>query len=147
MIAGADLLLLAHAGATWFLVGLIWIVQVVHYPLFAHVGRDRFVEYESSHKARITWVVAPAMFAELGLAVALVFALSGTALTLAWLGLGMVALNWILTFFVQVPLHARLSRGFDGAAHRRLVRTNWARTVCWSVRGVLALVLIASNTG
>ena len=31
-------LLAAHAAATWALVGLIWTVQVVHYPLFALVG-------------------------------------------------------------------------------------------------------------
>jgi hypothetical protein len=128
-------------------VGLIWIVQVVHYPLFVSVGADHFVEYESSHKVRITWVVAPGMFAELGLAVALVFALSGTALVLAWAGLVMLAFNWGSTFFVQVPLHARLSGGFDASAHRLLVRTNWARTACWSARGVLALVMIAQHTG
>ena len=30
---------LVHAAATWFLVGLIWIIQVVHYPLFAWSAR------------------------------------------------------------------------------------------------------------
>jgi hypothetical protein len=28
-------LLLAHAAATLFMVGVIWFVQLVHYPLFA----------------------------------------------------------------------------------------------------------------
>ena len=32
------LLLLLHAGATFFMCGLIWFVQIVHYPLFAQVG-------------------------------------------------------------------------------------------------------------
>ncbi|MFY0528690.1 hypothetical protein ACN28I_37835 [Archangium gephyra] len=31
------LVLLAHAAATLFMVGLIWFVQVVHYPLFSRV--------------------------------------------------------------------------------------------------------------
>lgn len=31
-------LLLVHAAATWAMVGLVWFVQVVHYPLFAQVG-------------------------------------------------------------------------------------------------------------
>ena len=34
------LLLLLHAAATLFMTGLIWFVQVVHYPLFARVGED-----------------------------------------------------------------------------------------------------------
>ena len=32
------LVFLLHLGATLALVGLIWTVQVVHYPLFAGVG-------------------------------------------------------------------------------------------------------------
>ena len=40
--------LLAHAAATLFMVGLIWFVQVVHYPLFARVGPDAFVPYAAA---------------------------------------------------------------------------------------------------
>ena len=32
------LILLIHTAATWYLVGLVWFVQVVHYPLFSRVG-------------------------------------------------------------------------------------------------------------
>ena len=42
---------------------------------------------------------------------------------------------------VQVPLHRRLQGGFDAAAHRRLVRTNWLRTAAWTLRAALALRL------
>jgi hypothetical protein len=35
------LVLLANLAATFFMVGLIWFVQIVHYPLFGQVGRDR----------------------------------------------------------------------------------------------------------
>jgi hypothetical protein len=59
---GADkLLLLAHSAATLFLVGLIWFVQVVHYPLLAQVGTGEFVAYAASHgqawTARGGWVL------------------------------------------------------------------------------------------
>ncbi len=37
------LILLIHAAATWYLVGLIWFVQVVHYPLFGKVAGQRVV--------------------------------------------------------------------------------------------------------
>ena len=55
-----ELLLLAHAGTTLFMVGLVWFVQVVHYPLFGRVGEDEFVAY-----SRLTgWVVGPPMLLE-----------------------------------------------------------------------------------
>lgn len=136
------IVLLAHAGATWFMSGVIWIVQVVHYPLFAGVGADRFADYERAHQRRITRVVAPAMFVELGLAIALVLMLDGPALRLAWAGLALLAVNWVSTFAVQVPAHTSLAGGFDERAHKRLLATNWVRTAAWSARGVIALVMI-----
>lgn len=46
--------------------GVIWFVQVVHYPLFAKVGESAFTTYESLHTIRTGWVVAPMMILELG---------------------------------------------------------------------------------
>lgn len=120
------------------MVGLIWMVQVVHYPLFAGVGLDGYAGYQRSHMARITWIVAPAMFVELGTALLLVVQL-GTPL--AWAGAALLALVWLSTFAVQVPLHGRLARAFDPAVHRTLIATNWARTLLWTARGALALLL------
>jgi len=140
-------LLLAHAGVTWFMAGVIWIVQVVHYPLFAGVGADGFADYERAHKRRITYIVAPAMFAELGLAIALLLVLDGAALRLAQAGLALLAVNWISTFAVQVPAHTSLAGGFDERAHRRLLSTNWIRTACWSARGVAGLAMVFAHAG
>ncbi|MEO1480367.1 MAG: hypothetical protein AAFV01_17515, partial [Bacteroidota bacterium] len=66
-------LLLLHLLATLTMFGAIWIVQVVHYPLFSGVGVERWAAYEAAHQTRITWVVGPAMLLELGTAVALVW--------------------------------------------------------------------------
>ena len=97
--------LIANAAAAWFLTGLIWIVQVVHYPLFASVGREVFASYEAAHARLITLVVGPVMLLELAAAVALAFvrpaSVPGWA---AWAGLGLLAAIWISTFLVQVPL-------------------------------------------
>jgi hypothetical protein len=45
---------------------------------------------------------------------------------------------------VQVPLHERLSAGWDAAAHQRLVASNWVRTVLWTVRAVLVAAMLAA---
>jgi hypothetical protein len=58
-----------------------------------------------------------------------------------------VALIWGTTGLVQVPLHAALTEGFDPAAHRRLVRTNWIRTVAWALRAALVLWMVGRAAG
>ena len=53
-----------HMFSTLAMVGLIWFVQVVHYPLFSSVGQSPFPEYERLHQKRTTLVVAPLMLIE-----------------------------------------------------------------------------------
>lgn len=133
-----------HAAATLALVGLIWTVQVVHYPLMAHVGAAGYRAFQAAHERRITVVVGPLMLVEAASAALLALAPpAGASRVLAWLGLGLVLVVWALTQWVSVPCHARLRAGFDAAAHRRLVRTNWLRTAAWTARGALALALLA----
>ncbi len=132
------LLVLAHAAATWFLVGLIWVIQVVHYPLMAQVAPAHFERYQQAHMSRITWVVAPMMLIEAFSA--LWIALSPPLFVppvQAWMGLGLVLLIWISTAALSVPAHNALLRGFEPKAHRRLVQSNWFRTIGWSLRAVM----------
>ena len=91
-----------------------------------------------AHARRTTWVVAPPMLLELGTGAWLVLRPSPFfPVPAAWMGLGLLAVVWLATFFLQVPEHGRLERGFDPAAHRRLVRGNWVRTIAWTLRGVV----------
>ncbi|MBL8795371.1 MAG: hypothetical protein JNM56_15815 [Planctomycetia bacterium] len=137
------LLLLAQAAATLFMVGLIWMVQVVHYPLFDRVERNDFARFEADHQRLTTWVVAPPMLVELLTAVWLLGQRPHEVPAWsAWLGVVLVAVIWLSTIFAQVPQHNVLAHGFDEAAYRILVGTNWLRTVAWSVRGVLVLGML-----
>jgi hypothetical protein len=130
--------LVANVALAWFLAGLIWTIQVVHYPLFARVGREGFAAYEQAHAHLITMVVGPAMLAELLAAVALVaLRPRGVPAWAAWALLALLAAIWASTAFIQVPCHNVLSRGFDADAHARLVSTNWIRTIAWSARALL----------
>lgn len=137
-------LLWSHLAATWALVGLIWTIQVLQYPIFAKVGESAFGGYHAAHSARITVIVLPLMLWELASAVLLVSAVAApisTSIPLSarWLGLALVAVIWISTFALQVPQHNLLSSGFDAVAHQRLVASNWIRTVAWTLRGGLVL--------
>jgi hypothetical protein len=139
----ARLVLGLQLASTWTMVGVIWTVQLVHYPLMALADRDRYIEFQSEHQRRIGLLVVPVMLVEL--ATALVLALapwSPMPAIQAWIGLALLTAIWASTFFVQVPLHARLAQSFDASAHRILVRTNWMRTVAWTARGLLLLAIV-----
>ncbi len=141
-----DFRLILHAAATLLMTGAAWFVQVVHYPLMAAVGRQHFARYEHLHRRRTTLVVAPLMVAEAGAALWLLA--SPPAGLPRWhtvLGAALVAGIWLSTFAVQVPLHDKLSSGFEERAHRLLVATHAWRTAAWTLRSALALWWLASS--
>jgi hypothetical protein len=135
------LILLVHAGATLFMAGLIWFVQIVHYPLFARVEPRVFPGYEIEHMRRTGWIVTPVMLLEAATAIALLFDPRVPA-PAAWGGAVLLAVVWLSTAFLQAPRHVTLRAGFDATLHARLVATNWIRTAAWSLRAVLALALL-----
>ncbi len=151
MRATFSIIYLLHMGATLALAGLCWFVQVVHYPLFVEVGRDNFARYEQLHAQRTSWVVAPLMLAELGSGLLLLGLLSGPLsypvsaqgglILWLWAAMVMLAAIWLSTFFVQVPLHGMLASGYEADIAAKLVRTNWIRTLLWTLRGAILLVL------
>lgn len=142
----SQLALLVHAAATLAMTGLIWFVQVVHYPLFRFAAGDEFPRFARAHQDRTTRVVAPLMLVELATAAWLLLPASGAPPRLAAAGFGLLAALWLLTAFVQVPLHRRLSSGFDAAVGRRLVATNWLRTSAWTARSAVALALLQGGS-
>ena len=141
------LVLLIHVAATLFMTGVIWLVQLLVYPQFANVDASSFAKYHAAHNRRITLVVAPAMVVELVTAVALVARPPAEVSTwMLWVGLALVAVVWCSTAFVQVPLHGKLGRGYNEATIGQLNRSNWIRTIAWSIRSVLVLVLVGAAT-
>jgi len=136
---------LIHFVATLMMSGAIWIVQVVHYPLFSRVGSEYFRVYEADHQTRITAVVAPLMVTEFVTAIMLVVweAPGGISSWMPVAGLVLICAIWLSTFFVQVPLHTALGKAFDASVHRRLVATNWIRTLAWTARAALVVWMAA----
>lgn len=139
----SEWLLLVNFAAAWYMTGLIWFVQVVHYPLMARVGRHQFAEYEKVHTRLTTWVVGPPMLVEAGTSVAL-FYWQPSSFGLVWIVIatGLLFVAWLSTAVFSVPMHSRLERGFDESAHRWLVKTNWLRTGAWSLRGFIGLIVL-----
>ena len=141
-------LLFVHLVVTCSLVGLIWMVQLVHYPLMAVVGAANSVPYQQQHVQRIGWIVVPLMVVEL-ITVLAICRFSGhlAAPWLAWAGVFVLGWIWITTALFSVPAHSVLQSGFQAAAHRTLVQTNWLRTIGWSVRAGIAVAMTSGLVG
>ncbi|MCC2667952.1 MAG: hypothetical protein K0Q72_423 [Armatimonadetes bacterium] len=140
-------LLLIHAVATWFLTGVVWFVQVVHYPLLA----DAEWNGAAVHRRivlRTTCLVVPAMALEGITGVLLLLHSDGAAnRTLLVLGLLLAVVNWIATATVQVPAHRRLIASWNGKDAAGLVRSNRLRTMVWSARSLLVFWLLTGAPG
>lgn len=141
------IILLIQILATAMMTGIIWFVQVVHYPLVTRIPKEGFTGYEQAHTVRTGWVVAPLMLLELGTSLLLlVYRPDGHALPISTsplylAALGCLILIWLSTFLVQVPLHVILEKQPDHKAMLLLDRSNWIRTILWTLRlGFLALL-------
>ncbi len=136
-------LFLVHFSSTLLMTGIIWFVQVIHYPLMHYAEPTRFSEYSRDNQFRTSQVVIGPMVVELVTAAILVWSFGRNALTPAFASsLALLAIVWASTFFWQVPLHTKLLSGYDDETVRRLVLSNWLRTCCWTGRAFLLLIIL-----
>jgi hypothetical protein len=130
-------LVIAHVAATLFMVGLIWTIHVVHYPLFADVGASTYVDYQSAHVDRIGLLLAlPWLLEGLTLLGVLILAVERRELRIpALVGAIAMAAVLVISGFWSAPAHGELADGFDAAVHDRLMTANLVRTLAWSICG------------
>ena len=139
----SEIILLANFVATAVMTGVIWFVQWVHYPLLATVPVDRAIETAVDHQRRTGQVLAIPMAVE---GVTTLWLLTSrpdaVSLILPWLGAALLAVALGGTVFLSVPLHAKMATNPTADVGRRLVVTNWPRTIAWSARAVVCAVML-----
>lgn len=130
--------------ATCVMVGVIWFVQLVHYPLLALIGPDRSIEVAIEHQRRTAWVVGPPMAVE-GVTTLwlLVDAPNGVNAVLPWIAAALLGGVLLSTVALSVPLHSRMAESPEANVGRRLVATNWPRTIGWTTRAVLVAIMLS----
>ncbi len=133
-----------NVGTTAAMFGIIWIVQLVQYPLFAGLNSRDFHSWHRFHSNRITYIVAPLMIGDLIASGALAwFYLNIWSLVLLGLTIGV----WFATFTISVPIHAALEKATNSSEIERLIRrlvsTNWIRTALYCLK----LVILLAGTG
>ena len=139
------IIFILHLISCAFMAGLIWAIQILHYPAFDEIHPDKFITFHTGHSNKITYIVGPVMGLELITAIILLIQKVDPlffAANLLFLGL-----IWFATAFLSVPLHNTLSKGQNNLAIKKLVNTNWPRTILWSLRLVILTIYFLNSRG
>ena len=136
------ILVLIHLISTSLMVGIIWVIQVVHYPSFHFIGNSRYISFQKFHMERISYIVIPVMLVESISGFLLIYdELNPILLTSMVLLLSI----WMLTAFFFSSLHQKLVSGYEEETIRKLVKINWIRTLLWTLRLVLLIIYFTEN--
>ena len=141
----AEIVLIAQVVGSVGMFGVIWTIQLVHYPLMRAVPDDAFVAYERQHTRLISFLVGPLMVIE-GVCVLAVFFLRppGIPIWSTVLGGILEAVAIGITAFISAPTHAKLESGKNDALLQHLIATNWLRTAAWTGRAAIALYMLVA---
>ena len=139
-------LLVIHLAATLFMVGLIWTIHYVHYPLFAYVGESTYASFQAAHVERIgNLLFIPWLTEGITLIGVLALAFLGGYKALrvpAVINGAAMAVVLVISGFWSAPAHAKLADGFDTSIHDQLMTVNLIRTLAWSVCGICAVWIV-----
>jgi hypothetical protein len=143
-------LLVIHLAATLFMVGLIWTIHYVHYPLFAYVGESTYASFQAAHVERIGKLLfVPWLIEGITLIGVLALAFLGTHKVLrvpAVINGAAMAVVLMISGFWSAPAHAKLADGFDTSIHDQLMTVNLIRTLAWTVCGICAMWMVLSDS-
>ena len=124
-----------HLVATSIMIGVIWVIQLVHYPSFHYIDRSRYELFQDFHMRNISWIVFPLMSVELITGILLIQSPTfGYPNKLFFISMVLLVLIWFLTATLFISIHKNLSKGFNKDIINKLVNLNWLRTILWSLR-------------
>jgi DMSO reductase anchor subunit len=110
---------------------LIWAVQLVIYPSFKYYQATNLVHWHRSYTKRVTVIVLPLMTSQLIIALMQLFREFNVFTIVSML---IIAILWLTTFLIFVPLHQKIDRDESNDSHtEQLVRYNWLRTFLWTL--------------
>ena len=135
---GIEILSEVHFLSTSLMVGIIWVIQLLHYPAFNFIKESDYVEFQHFHMQRISFIVVPVMILELFSAFMLVYYVRSNLLILCLIILLFI---WLITFVFFTKMHQLLLVGYDKIIVDKLVQINWSRTVLWSLRLIILIYI------
>lgn len=132
---------ITHALAVFGLFGLIWTIQLVHYPMFKLIEAPHWPRFHRYHSRNISFIVFPLMLVELLTSLQLFL---GESTFTHNLSLACAVTSWLLTIVVFIPLHNKVASRPIPDLLQRLVRLNWLRTFVWTLATANVFVKLVS---
>ena len=134
-------MLITHLIATSVMVGVIWIIQLVHYPSFHFIELNQYTIFQRFHMSRISYVVIPAMLTELFTLILIIISMDQVDPIILASALLLIVI-WLMTAVFFSGVHQKLTLGYDKDVVEKLVKLNWGRTLLWTLRLLLVSIVI-----
>tara|TARA_B100001109_G_scaffold163738_1_gene133360 strand:- start:29 stop:400 length:372 start_codon:yes stop_codon:yes gene_type:complete len=122
------------------MVGVIWVIQLVHYPSFKYVNESDYIIFQKYHMSNISYIVFPVMFTELITALIILF--FGEKSLFFVLSLICLFLIWVITGVLFTKYHSILKEGKDLMIIEKMIKANWIRALLWTMRLIMILFVI-----
>ena len=131
-----NFVLLGHLIFTSIMTGVIWVIQIVHYPSFHFIEKELYTAFQKFHMNKISIIVMPIMLAELitGIMLFLDKTSKSPFLTISII---ILVLIWLITGVFFTKAHNELIAGYQELVVNQLVAMNWIRTLLWTLRLLL----------
>ena len=131
-----NFVLLGHLIFTSIMTGVIWVIQIVHYPSFHFIEKELYTAFQKFHMNKISIIVIPIMLAELITGVMLLLDKSSRSPFLI-ISFVILVLIWLITGVFFSKAHNELMTGYQELVVNQLVVMNWIRTLLWTLRLLL----------
>ena len=131
-----NFVLLGHLIFTSIMTGVIWVIQIVHYPSFHFIEKELYTAFQKFHMNKISIIVMPIMLAELITGIMLFLDKSFKSPFLI-ISIIILVLIWLITGVFFTKAHNELIAGYQELVVNQLVAMNWIRTLLWTLRLLL----------
>ena len=126
---------ITHCIATYIMVGVIWVIQLVHYPSFHFIDKKKYKSFQNFHMNKISYIVLPTMLVELFTGFIIFFDFSFIQGDfIFYISIFFLLCIWAITGFVFTKLHNELLKGYDELLIQKIIKWNWSRTLLWTFR-------------
>jgi hypothetical protein len=133
-----NFVLLGHLIFTSIMTGVIWVIQIVHYPSFHFIEKELYTAFQKFHMNKISIIVIPIMLAELITGMMLFLDKSSKSPFLI-ISFVILVLIWLITGVFFSKAHNELMTGYQELVVNQLVVMNWIRTSLWTLRLLLLI--------
>ena len=137
-------MLAIHLVLASIMVGVIWVIQLVHYPSFRYTDKEKYVSFQIFHMRNISFIVMPVMVLEFlsGLLLVLYHSNQESLFRISFI---LLLIIWLITALFFAQIHQKLSKGYDETLVRNLVSLNWIRTLLWTIRTIIILYCLIGH--